>query len=111
MRRAPPPCAALPRCAAALCAALCAAPAAPDWRACPAARRLVERSDGSQSECTVVEYDEVFETFTVNIGGAVCKYGVEVTLNLLLTLTVILTLARTLTLALALTVTLSQPKP
>jgi hypothetical protein len=38
---------------------------------------LVERSDGSQSECTIVEYDEVFETFTVNIGGAVCKYGVE----------------------------------
>ena len=40
-------------------------------------RVLVERSDGSQSECTIVEYDEVFETFTVNIGGAVCKYGVE----------------------------------
>ena len=38
---------------------------------------MVERSDGSQSECTIVEYDEVFETFTVNIGGAVCKYGVE----------------------------------
>ena len=39
--------------------------------------RLVERSDGSKSECTIVEYDDVFETFTGNIGGAVCKYGVE----------------------------------
>jgi len=37
----------------------------------------VERSDGSTSEATIVEYDEVFETYTVNIGGAVCKYGVE----------------------------------
>ena len=40
-------------------------------------RVYVERSDGSTSEATIVEYDEVFETYTVNLGGAVCKYGVE----------------------------------
>lgn len=40
-------------------------------------RVLVERSNGSQSFATVVEYDEVFETYSLEIGNGVLKYGVE----------------------------------
>ena len=37
----------------------------------------VERSNGRTSLATVVEYDEGFETFTVDVGNGVLKYGVE----------------------------------
>ena len=40
-------------------------------------RVLVERSNGSTSLGTVVEYDEVFETYLVDLGNYVLKYGVE----------------------------------
>jgi hypothetical protein len=40
-------------------------------------RVLVERSDGRKSLATVVEYDEGFETFTVDVGNGILKYGVE----------------------------------
>ena len=40
-------------------------------------RVLVERSNGRSSLATVVEYDEIFETYTVDVGGGVLKYGVE----------------------------------
>jgi len=39
---------------------------------------LVERSDGRTSLATVVEYDEAFETYTLEIGSrGLLKYGVE----------------------------------
>lgn len=37
----------------------------------------VERSNGRISLGTIVEYDEGFETFTVDVGNGVLKYGVE----------------------------------
>ena len=37
----------------------------------------VERSNGRTSLATIVEYDEGFETFTVDVGNGVLKYGVE----------------------------------
>ena len=40
-------------------------------------RVLVERSNGHLSQATIVEYDEVFETFTVDVGNGMLKYGVE----------------------------------
>lgn len=39
-------------------------------------RVTVERSDGSLSAATVVEYDEAFETYVVEVAGRL-KYGVE----------------------------------
>jgi len=38
---------------------------------------LVERSNGSTSEASIVEYDEVMETYVVDVGGGMLKYGVE----------------------------------
>ena len=40
-------------------------------------RVLVERSNGRQSLATIVEYEEAFETYTVDVGSGVLKYGVE----------------------------------
>ena len=40
-------------------------------------RVLVERSNGSRSVATVVEYDEVLEYYVVDVGRGVLKYGVE----------------------------------
>ena len=40
-------------------------------------RVKVERSNGSVSYATIVEYDEVMEVYTVDVGGGVLKYGVE----------------------------------
>ena len=40
-------------------------------------RVLAERSNGSTSLVTIVEYDEVFETYTIDVGHGVLKYGVE----------------------------------
>ena len=40
-------------------------------------RVLVERSNGSTSVATVVEYDEVFESYVLDVGRGVLKYGVE----------------------------------
>lgn len=40
-------------------------------------RVLVERSNGSTSLATVVEYDEVFESYLLDVGNGVLKYGVE----------------------------------
>ena len=40
-------------------------------------RVLVERSNGSTSLAIIAEYDEVFETFTVDVGHGMLKYGVE----------------------------------
>ena len=40
-------------------------------------RVKVERSNGSISYATIVEYDEVMEVYTVDVGGGVLKYGVE----------------------------------
>jgi len=38
---------------------------------------MAERSNGGRSLATVVEYDEVFETYTIDVGHGVFKYGVE----------------------------------
>jgi len=38
---------------------------------------LVERSNGSTSGASIVEYDEVMETYVVDVGGGMLKYGVE----------------------------------
>ncbi|KOO31418.1 hypothetical protein Ctob_014918, partial [Chrysochromulina tobinii] len=40
-------------------------------------RVLVERSNGSTSLGTVVEYDEALETYVIDIGNGILKYGVE----------------------------------
>ena len=40
-------------------------------------RVLVERSNGSTSLATIVEYDEVMENYVVDIGNGILKYGVE----------------------------------
>jgi len=40
-------------------------------------RVLVERSNGATSLATVVEYDEVFESYVLDLGNGVLKYGVE----------------------------------
>ena len=40
-------------------------------------RVKVERSNGRMSLATIVEYDEVMETYTVDTGHCVLKYGVE----------------------------------
>ena len=40
-------------------------------------RVKVERSNGSISYASIVEYDEVMEVYTVDVGGGVLKYGVE----------------------------------
>ena len=40
-------------------------------------RVLAERSNGQQSIATIVEYDEVFETYTIDVAHGVLKYGVE----------------------------------
>ena len=40
-------------------------------------RVKVERTNGSISYATIVEYDEVMEVYTVDVGGGVLKYGVE----------------------------------
>jgi len=40
-------------------------------------RVKVERSNGSMSFATIVEYDEVMEVYTVDVGSGVLKYGVE----------------------------------
>jgi len=40
-------------------------------------RVLVERSGGQTSLGTVVEYDEVFENYVIDVGNGVLKYGVE----------------------------------
>ena len=40
-------------------------------------RVMVERSNGRTSLATLVEYDEVFETYTVDVGNGMLKYGVE----------------------------------
>ena len=37
----------------------------------------VERSNGRTSLATIVEYDEVFEAYVVDVGNGVLKYGVE----------------------------------
>jgi len=38
---------------------------------------MVERTNGSTSEAMIVEYDEVMETYVVDVGAGVLKYGVE----------------------------------
>lgn len=38
---------------------------------------MVERSNGSTSHACIVEYDEVMETYVVDVGGGVLKYMVE----------------------------------
>jgi len=38
---------------------------------------MVERSNGSKSACSIVEYDEVMEMYVVDVGSGVLKYGVE----------------------------------
>ena len=40
-------------------------------------RVLVERSSGRTSLATIVEYDEVMETYVIDVGRGVLKYGVE----------------------------------
>jgi hypothetical protein len=40
-------------------------------------RVKVERSNGSISYATIVEYDEVMEVYTVDVGNGILKYGVE----------------------------------
>ena len=40
-------------------------------------RVKVERTNGSISYATIVEYDEVMEVYTVDVGAGVLKYGVE----------------------------------
>ncbi len=40
-------------------------------------RVKMERSNGEKSPATVVEFDEVMETYTLDIGGGILKYGVE----------------------------------
>ena len=40
-------------------------------------RVLIERSSGRRSLATIVEFDEVFETYTVDVGHGLLKYGVE----------------------------------
>jgi len=40
-------------------------------------RVLIERSNGATSLGTVVEYDEVQESYVIDIGNGVLKYGVE----------------------------------
>ena len=40
-------------------------------------RVVVERSSGRTSLATIVEYDEVMETYTLDLGAAGLKYGVE----------------------------------
>ena len=40
-------------------------------------RVKVERSNGSISYATIVEYDEVLEVYTVDVGNGILKYGVE----------------------------------
>ena len=40
-------------------------------------RVKVERSNGGISYATIVEYDEVMEVYTVDVGNGILKYGVE----------------------------------
>jgi len=40
-------------------------------------RVRIVRSNGSESYATIVEYDEVMECYTCDVGGGVLKYGVE----------------------------------